>query len=93
MPSIVTLYKTPLGNVCAPVESSLWAFAPKEHKLGEEPESADFVIPDELDIVQSPFGKYFVVRGDTNACRLTFDALGTPLVTTPDGTMYLLERA
>ena len=33
-----------------------------------------------------------IVKGDTKACRLTFDALGTPLVTTPDGTMYLLER-
>lgn len=93
MPKTITLYKAELKNVCAPVDSGLWSFTPKEQRLGEEPESADFILPDDFDVNKTMFGTFIVVAGTKDMCHLTFTATGEPLVTDPKGKMTVLERA
>lgn len=93
MPRTVTLYEAALANTCCPVEASMWTLVPKEHRLGEVPAGHDFVMPDELDVSSSMFGKFFVLAGTSTTCKLHFTPTGDPLVIAPDGTSYKLERA
>ena len=93
MAMTIDLYNSLTAGGCCGMEAYQWNTLPWHQEDDPEPEPQAFILPDGFDVTWCVFGKFIVVAGTNDQCKLSVAATGEPMLTTPDGKHLVLERA